>query len=56
MENVLQKLDIIVKDDYASLPFVVLSQKAKFPTKKSMNNQQISLPTQVLKSPKSINV
>jgi hypothetical protein len=57
MENVLQDLDIVVKDDYASLPFVVPFQKAKSPTKKSINNQKNSLPTQVLKtSPKSINV
>jgi hypothetical protein len=56
IENVLQKLDIVVKDDYASLPFVVPSQKEKSPTKKLLNNQQVSLPIQMLKSPKSINV
>ncbi len=56
MENVFQELEVVVKDDYASLPFVVPSQKAKFLTEISMNNQQVLLPTQVLKSPKSINV
>jgi len=38
MENVLQELNVVVKDDYASLPFVVPSQKVKSPTKKSMND------------------
>jgi hypothetical protein len=39
MENILQELDTIVKDDYASLPFVVLSQKVESLIKKSMDNQ-----------------
>jgi hypothetical protein len=39
MENVLQELDTIMKDDFASLPFVVPSQKVESPIKKSMNNQ-----------------
>jgi tRNA A58 N-methylase Trm61 len=36
--NVLQELDAVMKDDYASLPFVVPFQKVKSLTKKSMNN------------------
>jgi hypothetical protein len=38
IENVLQELDIVVKNDYASLPFIVPSQKVKSLAKKSMNN------------------
>jgi len=56
MENILQELDTIVKDDFASLPFVVPSQKVESFTKKSINNQQVSLPTQVEKNSKFINV
>jgi hypothetical protein len=46
MENVSQELDTIVKDDFTLLPFVILFQKVESPTKKSMDNQQVSLPTQ----------
>jgi hypothetical protein len=53
-ENVLQELDVVVKNDYASLPFVVLSQKAKSLVKTINEQQQVSLPTQVLKSPKFV--
>jgi hypothetical protein len=38
MENILQELDTIVKDDFASLPFVVPSQKVESLTKKSIDN------------------
>jgi hypothetical protein len=53
-ENVLQELDVVVKNDYASLPFVVLFQKAKSLVKTINEQQQVSLPTQVLKSPKFV--
>jgi hypothetical protein len=43
MENVFQELDAIVKDECASLPFVISLQKVESPTKKSMINQQVSL-------------
>jgi len=56
MENVLQKLDIIVKDNFASLPFVVPFQKVESPIKNSMDNQQVSLSTQVVKCSKFVNV
>jgi len=50
MENVLQELDAVVKDESAS--FTISPQKVEFPAKKSMINQQVSLANQVLKSPK----
>ncbi len=52
MENVLQELDAIVKDEFASLPFAISPQKVKSLTKKSMIKQQVSLTSQVLKNPK----
>jgi hypothetical protein len=55
MENVLQELDVVVKDESASLPFAISLQKVEFPTKKSMINQQVSLVNQVLKNPKCDN-
>jgi hypothetical protein len=55
MENVLQELDVVVKDESTSLRFVISLQKEEFPTKKSMINQQVSLANQVLKNPKSDN-
>jgi hypothetical protein len=55
MENVLQELDAFVKDEYASLPFVISPQKVESLAKKSMINQQVSLASQVLKNPKSNN-
>jgi hypothetical protein len=39
MENVLQELDAIVKDESTSLPFVISPQKVEFLAKKSMINQ-----------------
>ncbi len=51
MENVLQELDAVVKDEFAPLPFVI-SQKVKSLAKKPMINQQVSLANQVLKNPK----
>jgi hypothetical protein len=55
MENVLQELDAVVKDEYASLPFAISFQKVESHAKKSMINQQVSLANQVLKNPKSDN-
>jgi hypothetical protein len=52
MENVFQKLDIVVEDEYASLPFTISLRKVEFPAKKLMINHQISLANQVLKNPK----
>jgi hypothetical protein len=52
MENVLQELDTIVKDEFASLPFVISPQKVESLPKKSTINQQVSLASQVLKNPK----
>jgi hypothetical protein len=52
MENVLQELDAIVKDEFASLPFTISPQKVDSLAKKSMINQQISLANQVIKNPK----
>jgi hypothetical protein len=43
MDNVFQKLDAVVKDECASLPFVISLQKVESPTKKSMINQKVSL-------------
>jgi hypothetical protein len=50
MENVLQKLDAVMKDEFASLPFAISFQNMEFLTKKSMINQQVSLASQVLKN------
>jgi len=50
MENVLQELDAVVKDESAS--FAISPQKVESLAKKSMINQQVSLANQVLKSPK----
>jgi len=50
MENVLQKLDVVMKDEFASLPFAISFQKMESPTKKLMINQQVSLASQVLKN------
>jgi hypothetical protein len=55
MENVLQELDVVVKDESASLPFVIFPQKVESPIKKSMINQQVSLANQMFKNPKSKN-
>ncbi len=52
MENVLQELDAIVKDEYASLPFTIFPWKVESPAKKLMINHQISLANQVFKNPK----
>jgi hypothetical protein len=52
MENVLQELDAVVKDESASLPYVISPRKVESPAKKSMINQQVSLASQVLKNPK----
>jgi len=52
MENVLQELDAVVKDKFASLPCVISPRKVESPTKKSMINQQVSLANQMLKNPK----
>jgi len=53
MENVLQELDVVVKNEYTSLPFAISPQKVESPAKKSMINQQVSLANQVLKNPKA---
>jgi hypothetical protein len=55
VENVFQELDVVVKDEYASLPFVISPQKVESPTKKSMINQQVLSASQVLKNPKADN-
>ncbi len=55
MENVLQELDVVVKVEYATLPFAISPQKVESPTNKSMINQQVSLTNQVLKNPKADN-
>ncbi len=55
MENVLQELDVVVKVEFASLPFAISSQKVESPTKKSMINQQVSFTSQVLKNLKADN-
>jgi hypothetical protein len=52
MENVFQKLDAIVKDEFASLPFAISLQKVESLAKKPMINQQVSLASQVFKNPK----
>jgi hypothetical protein len=55
MENVLQELDGVVKDESTSLSFVIYLQKMESLTKNSMINQQVSLGSQMLKNPKSDN-
>jgi flagellar biosynthesis/type III secretory pathway chaperone len=55
MKNVLQELDAIVKDEFASLPFAISPQKVESLVKKPMINQQVSLASQVLKNPKADN-
>jgi hypothetical protein len=55
MENVLQELDAVVKDESASLPCVISPQKVESFAKKSVINQQVSLASQVLKNPKADN-
>jgi hypothetical protein len=52
MENVFQELDVVVKDESTTLPFVISLQKVESPAKKSMINQQVSLASQVFKNPK----
>jgi hypothetical protein len=52
MENVLQELDAVVKDESTPVPFVISPQKVEPPTNKPMINQQVSLASQVLKNPK----
>jgi len=52
MENVFQELDVVVKDEYASLPFTVSPRKVESPTKNLMIDHQISLANQVFKNPK----
>jgi hypothetical protein len=53
MENVLQELDAVVKDESTSLPFAISLQKVESHAKKSMINQQVSLANQLLKNPKA---
>jgi hypothetical protein len=55
MENVLQELDVVVKDESAPLPFASSPQKVESAAKKPMINQQVSLASQVLKNPKADN-
>ncbi len=55
MDNVLQKLDAFVKDEFASLPFVIFLEKVDSLAKISMINQQVWLASQVFKNPKSCN-
>jgi hypothetical protein len=50
MENVLRELDVVVKNEYASLPFAISPQKVESLAKKSMINQQVSLASQVFKN------
>jgi hypothetical protein len=52
MENVLQELDVVVKDESTSLPFVIFPQKVESLAKKSMINQQVSLASQQAKCSK----
>jgi hypothetical protein len=52
VENVLQELDAVVKDEYASMPFTISPRKVEFLAKKLMINHQISLANQVFKNPK----
>jgi hypothetical protein len=39
MENVFQELDVVVKDESTSLPFVIFPQKVESFAKKPMINQ-----------------
>jgi hypothetical protein len=55
IENVLQELDAVVKDESASLPCDVSPRKVEFVARKLMINQQVSLASQVLKNPKADN-
>jgi len=55
MENVLQELDAVMKDESTSLPFAISPQKVESLTKKSMITKQVSLANQVLKNPKADN-
>jgi flagellar biosynthesis/type III secretory pathway chaperone len=55
MENVLQELDAVVKDEFTSLLSVISPQKVESSTKKSMINQQVSFANQMFKNPKSNN-
>jgi hypothetical protein len=50
MENVLQELDAVVKDESAPLPFAISLQKVEFAAKKPMIKQQVSLASQVPKN------
>jgi hypothetical protein len=50
MENVLQELDAVVKDESAPLPFAISPQKVECAPKKPMINQQVSLASQVPKN------
>jgi hypothetical protein len=55
MENVLQELDAVVKDESTPLPFAISPQKVESVAKKPMINQQVSLASQVPKNPKADN-
>jgi hypothetical protein len=55
MENVLQELDAVVKDESAPLPFAISPQKVESAAKKPMINQQVSLASQVSKNPEPDN-
>jgi hypothetical protein len=55
MENVLQELDAVVKDESAPLPFAISPQKVESAAKKPMINQQVSLASQVPKNPEADN-
>jgi flagellar biosynthesis/type III secretory pathway chaperone len=52
MENVLQELDAVVKDEFVSLPCAISPRKVESLAKEKMINQQVSLANQVLKNPK----
>jgi len=55
MENVLQELDAVVKNESAPLPFAISPQKVESAAKKPMINQQVSLASQVSKNPEANN-
>jgi hypothetical protein len=55
MENVLQELDGVVKDESAPLPFVIFPQKVESATKKPMINKKVSLASQMSKNPEADN-
>jgi hypothetical protein len=55
MENVLQELDAVVKDESAPVPFAISPQKVESAAKKPMINQQVSLASQVSKNRKADN-